>query len=1147
DGVTQYSQILSRADAEYTDFIARVDASAVSGYFSGWKPGAGSDATWQEFGIPIVNATPTGTTGTWQCSDGRDNDNDGFIDYPQDTSCYGREDNDEWYPTSVGTTGTTTPTGILIAPTNLSATPVGASVVLAWDDNATNENEYKVEWYNGTSWIVMGSTGIVYGGRGTYTDPAPSQRTHQYRVKACNASGCSWDSNIASVTVGGAVAPVASALYPATGPIGTKVMITGSGFTPTGNRVNFDTGVIMDISASDGRTMTFSVPEDRVPLCAVTEPRCLLPAPYNPVKPGTYWVSVTNGNGVSGGVSFSVIERVVGTFAVDPSATSPKSGATGMETRARIKVRFTRELDGASLAKEFFRLAKTATPDARVPGSFSVFSDGFEFVPSAELEPSASYTFTVLPVLRDRAGVALTAAYSASFTTTGSTRGSGVIAGKVTGSDGTAVVGAYINVFVPQPILYAANTSSPYYYRDYFSLNTKTDSDGAFKLSVSPGIYMVEVHPPYGRSDVLRATPREVTVAAGETQTVNFTLGSTVKIITGTVLFADGTPVTDAEVGAYASETRHWTSSATDAAGTYSLKVGAGQWFVGIYPRESGRAAWTWNGKPQGATFARDGREETITRHFTVAASNAALVVFAADESGAPLENVGVIADTHSGASVSSFDTGIPPEFRITGKDGKAKFVLGARTYFVRGYVPQQRGFVNSAEQEVRLTGAETKEISLVFKKKQKISILSLGGITKIEEGVSVDAFVWAWSERGGFASARAGAEGAFSFPVAANERWHVGAGKEYKGFPYKSPEIVVEVKTSSVTVELLLTKQTLAPLPPSISVSEPGSQQVVAQAADGAQLTLPPASAAASGDIKVDIKPTVDAPTQAGTDVVSTVYDVTVHDAAGKEVTTLAKDAEIVLPYDEAELKRQGVSEDALVPSYFDEKTGVWVRLDNCTVDKERNVAVCRVDHLTRFAIMARADAAPPEAPASVAAKSAGIGQISITWKNPTADFDYAKVYRSAKAGELGIVRAAKIRASAFSDGEGLADGATYYYTVRAVDAAGNESTNTAQVSAVAKGSSGATSVGKPSSAAPTASITGVITRTLRRGMRGDDVRALQSVLVREGLLTSDNATGFFGLLTEAALKKFQAAAGLEAVGFAGPATRKKLNALLP
>ena len=43
-----------------------------------------------------------GTPGVTQCSDGIDNDNDGQIDYPADSSCYGRDDTDEIYPTSGG-------------------------------------------------------------------------------------------------------------------------------------------------------------------------------------------------------------------------------------------------------------------------------------------------------------------------------------------------------------------------------------------------------------------------------------------------------------------------------------------------------------------------------------------------------------------------------------------------------------------------------------------------------------------------------------------------------------------------------------------------------------------------------------------------------------------------------------------------------------------------------------------------------------------------------------------------------------------------------------------------------------------------------------------------------------------------------------
>lgn len=54
-----------------------------------------------------------------------------------------------------------------------------------------------------------------------------------------------------------------------------------------------------------------------------------------------------------------------------------------------------------------------------------------------------------------------------------------------------------------------------------------------------------------------------------------------------------------------------------------------------------------------------------------------------------------------------------------------------------------------------------------------------------------------------------------------------------------------------------------------------------------------------------------------------------------------------------------------------------------------------------------------------------------------------------------------------------------------------------------------------------PTASCE--ITTTLSRGMKGTDVTRLQSFLVSQQLLSSDSATGFYGAMTEAAVKQFQ------------------------
>lgn len=72
------------------------------------------------------------------------------------------------------------------------------------------------------------------------------------------------------------------------------------------------------------------------------------------------------------------------------------------------------------------------------------------------------------------------------------------------------------------------------------------------------------------------------------------------------------------------------------------------------------------------------------------------------------------------------------------------------------------------------------------------------------------------------------------------------------------------------------------------------------------------------------------------------------------------------------------------------------------------------------------------------------------------------------------------------------------------------------------------------------------LFTQTLQMGMSGTQVEELQKILKQipdiypEGLVT-----GYFGLLTQNAVKKFQTKEGLEAVGIVGPLTRAKLNQL--
>ncbi len=67
---------------------------------------------------------------------------------------------------------------------------------------------------------------------------------------------------------------------------------------------------------------------------------------------------------------------------------------------------------------------------------------------------------------------------------------------------------------------------------------------------------------------------------------------------------------------------------------------------------------------------------------------------------------------------------------------------------------------------------------------------------------------------------------------------------------------------------------------------------------------------------------------------------------------------------------------------------------------------------------------------------------------------------------------------------------------------------------------------------------------RSLRQGMSGDDVKALQAILAADTSIYPEGMiTGFYGRLTSEAVKRFQKKYGIEMLGFVGPKTIKKLN----
>lgn len=92
--------------------------------------------------------------------------------------------------------------------------------------------------------------------------------------------------------------PTVTSLSPSSGLVGTKVVISGSGFTSTGNIIHFGSGVISasGINRESDGTLIFYIPSTLLAVCVLADPPC---QDSFPIQYGSYAVWVKNANGTS--------------------------------------------------------------------------------------------------------------------------------------------------------------------------------------------------------------------------------------------------------------------------------------------------------------------------------------------------------------------------------------------------------------------------------------------------------------------------------------------------------------------------------------------------------------------------------------------------------------------------------------------------------------------------------------------------------------------------------------------------------------------------------------------------------------------------------------------------------------------------------
>jgi hypothetical protein len=677
------------------------------------------------------------------------------------------------------------------------------------------------------------------------------------------------------------------------------------------------------------------------------------------------------------------------------------------------------------------------------------------------------------------------------------------------------------------------------------AFTTTTLADGSFQIKVPDGVYIVEGITPV----------KVVTLAYGKVTNVVEKITTGVKKITGTITFPSGTLITNAEVSAYKKETGEWLTTTPDASGNYTIKVSPGVWDVSIRPKNGTVSDWEGQKTLNTASFSNQDIHENRNVDLTILQKTSNLSITVKNEEGLPLSDIGVLMDTVSSSDTQNTNTSRKILTEKTDSNGFSTLHTSAGKYFIRILIPSTLEYSDVSEITAMLTSNETKSISVTLKK--KINTTSkITGLTTFNDGTPTEAFISAWSNEGDRLGINTSSKGSFSFETKIGTIWHIRATKDSNGKAYSSDEQTVLAATTNNMVEFSFVKSELITLPSQVSVQKKATEQVIISSNNGARFTLPANSVNSDSSIEVAIKPTVEAPSQSISALVSTAYDITVKNSNGQKFTKLTTDAEILIPYNEGELSTRGTTLQNVTPSYYDENLKSWIPVPNFTINTIKKVFVLHVNHLTRFALIAAADTTAPTSPTSVVSDYITPTDVRITWKNPAQDFDHVKIYRSEKQGTFGNIIASEVFSNSFIDKTNSLAGKVYYYTIRAVDKAGNESNNQDQLAFVSKGTTLASSKKASSLLLPPGQeSSGLITQKLSLGSEGDDVIALQKALKLDGFYATGPITGYYGKRTENAVFRFQNYYKNELLipngyklgtGVVGEITRKKINEII-
>lgn len=704
---------------------------------------------------------------------------------------------------------------------------------------------------------------------------------------------------------------------------------------------------------------------------------------------------------------------------------------------------------------------------------------------------------------------------------------------------------------------------------------TQTDANGNYTLYLPAGAYQVGGWSPSTGG----LTPQSVDVSSSSASGVNWVLGaqgtlhidiehaSGIANVSSGQLFAGAFDPSSGQ----GNGTNSWTASSTDEtaditlpAGTYTVQAGSPA--IGQFGSQSGVVIT--GGATTNVTFDAAGSVSLVTLSGSVTSG------------GTGVANVNVWASRKDAPGFFSATTDAAGNYSLAVPD--------ALTYHVG--VRSLTYIADAGDVDVPVSGNTTKNFTVTAAG----STITGKALDANGRGIA-DAWVSAF-QTGVASSTQIGAptddSGSYTLNVTAGSTWSLTANG-----PCYLPPAAVSASAGDSGKNLTLASQAgcTKPVPQIFAVTDTTGGQI---STGDITINIPPNALGTSQSIDnvmiYDTAGTVVSSANA-TPLGGSVREIIVTNSSGQYITSLNSPVTITTKYDPSMLP-VGSSASDLQFGYFDNTTGQWEPIAG-TINTANDTFTFQVSHFTEDGPILPG---VPAAPTNLSAAAASASQINLSWTaSPTAS-SY-KIYRSATNANFTSSIASGVTGTSYSD-TGLSAATTYYYEVAGVNSNGegvnsssaSAATNAAAaaspasngppafsgggggggggggiyyvpVVAVAATSGAASSTVSSAAVSSAASVRTAATgsllsqpagqvsaaayawaRDLKRGLSGDDVAALQRILIEKGFLVMPPraALGYFGALTEKALAAYQENSGIApAAGYFGALTQASIS----